>query len=63
MKRVIYKIFTPEGQWVASAIDRKNAKQVLGILNSGVDEWKYDLLHKMAAACIDVNSFNASSSL
>ena len=54
MKRVIYKIFTPEGQWVASAIDRKNAKQVLGILNSGVDEWKYDLLHKMAAACIEM---------
>lgn len=50
--KVIYEVFDPSGQIIASFTDRKEAKEFIEKKNANVPSWHYDELHKMGAKVV-----------
>lgn len=50
--KVIYEIFDPSGEIIASFDSRKEAKEFINMKNADVPSWHYDELHKMGAKVV-----------
>ena len=50
---IAYKIFNPNGEWIASSNSRANVKHTLKALNQDVPSWHYDELYKQSAYIVD----------